>query len=440
MQVNFKTFRKMYDDSLIKNSIYLMVTSFSTSILAFLFWVVAARYYSPGDIGIISAMLSSISLISMISSIGIPKALFFYLPRDLENASRMINSSIMTSVTISIIFSLIFIFGLKIWTPELRTILNNFENVIVFMVVAIVMTTYTLISAAFTAGRKSSYCMINDTIYHSSKIIPLIILASLGKIGIFLSICVGMILSTITGFFLLSKLWKYYPKLTFDPIIKNMMRFSFGNYVVDILCNIPKLIFPIMILNLISDKSAGYFYVAITMAGLLYGVSQSSSASLLVESSDEEKLWGNVNKAIKFNIILLVPGILLFIILGRLVLNIFSPIYAENSFNTLVILAVTSIPLSIVNMFTTIRNTQNRVMSIIKINLLVAVVTLILSIFLIYLGIEGVAISYLVGNIFGAMIVIYKMKNSMDYTTKLIKNSMDYTTKLIKRCRDIISV
>lgn len=406
-----------------------MVTSFSASILAFLFWVVAARYYTPGNIGITSAILSSISLISMASSIGLSKALFFYLPRDLKNANRMINSCIMTNVAVSIIFSLIFILGLDIWAPELRTTLNSFENYVIFIFITLVMTISALISAAFTAGKKSFYCIINDTIYHSTKLIPLIIFASFGTIGIFISICIGLILSIITGFILLSKLWKYSPKLTFDPIIKSMMKFSFGNYIADILNNIPRLIFPIMILNSISDKSAGYFYIAITMAGLLYGISQSASTSLLVESSDTEQLWTNVNKAIKFNIGLLVPGLLLFIIFGKFVLNIFNPIYAENSFNTLIILSITSIPISMINMFTTIRNAQNRVMSLVKINLLITVVTLTLSIFLIKIGIEGVAISYLIGNIFGAIIVIYTMKNPIGYTMKLIKS-----------CRDIISI
>jgi peptidoglycan biosynthesis protein MviN/MurJ (putative lipid II flippase) len=103
-------------------------------------------------------------------------------------------------------------------------------------------------------------------------------------------------------------------------------------------------------------------------------------------------------------------------------LNIFNTEYTENSFNTLIILAGTSIPLSLVNIFNTVRNAQHRVSSVIKINLLIISITLILSIFLIRIGIEGIAISYLIANITGAIIVILKMENPMEYTIKLIKS------------------
>jgi O-antigen/teichoic acid export membrane protein len=144
--------------------------------------------------------------------------------------------------------------------------------------------------------------MTKENIFGFIKIFPLTLFAGLGTMGIFLSWSVGLVSSMIIGFTLLSKLWKYSPMLTFDPIIKNMTRFSAGNYVSGIFYALPRLILPIMIINLISAESAGYFFIASTMAGLLYGISQSISSSFLAESYDKDKFWNNVNKAIKFNI------------------------------------------------------------------------------------------------------------------------------------------
>lgn len=157
------------------------------------------------------------------------------------------------------------------------------------------------------------------------------------------------------------------------------------------------------------------------MASLLYGISQSISTSFLVESSDKDKFWNNANKSIKFNLILIIPSILLFMIFGKFVLGIFNPSYAENATTTMIILTVTSIPLSLVNIFNTVRNAQNRVLSMIKMNIIISMITLLLSSLLIKYNIEGVAISYLIANLVGATIVINRIKEPKKFILRILK-------------------
>jgi O-antigen/teichoic acid export membrane protein len=417
-----KVLDKLFKDSLIKNSIYLILTSLINSGIGFLFWVVAARYYTPNDIGITSAIFSSISLVSMISAIGLQRALVFYLPRD-KNTDKIISSCLAMNIASSIMFSSVFILGLRIWSPGLIPILNSLQNILLFIIVTMAISVSGLIGAAFTAGRRSSFQMFKETTYHIVKLCPLIFLVSFGSIGIVLSIGIGLLLSIAIGFLLLFKVWKYLPGLKLDPIIKNMASFSAGNYISDIFYNLPILVLPIMILDVISAKSAGYFYIAIMMSSLLYGISQSISNSLLVESSDKDKFWSNVNKSIKFSMIILIPGILLFAIFGKFILNIFNPSYAENATMTLIILSTASIPLSLITIFNTVRNAQHRVMSMIKMNVIVAGITLMLSIPLInIMNIEGVAISYLIANTVGALIVISRIKNPKEFTIELLND------------------
>jgi O-antigen/teichoic acid export membrane protein len=82
-----------------------------------------------------------------------------------------------------------------------------------------------------------------------------------------------------------------------------------------------------------------------------------------------------------------------------------------------------SIPLSLVNIFNTVRNAQNRVSSMIKMNIVVAGITLILSVPLIkIMSIEGVATSYLIANTVGALIVVSRLKNPKEFTLKLLND------------------
>lgn len=420
-------FRKIYKDSLLKNSIYLMMTNFTNLVLGFFFWIIASRYYTPNDIGIVSAIFSSMSLISMISSIGLPTALLFYLPRDKKNANKIINSCIMVGVVVSIIFSIIFIIGLNIWEPVLISIFRSIGLIAIFVIATTITTMSLIMSGIFTAERRSSFHMMKESIFGIVKIFPLILLPGFGAISIFISWSIGLVTALIIGFILLYKTLKYFPKITIDPIIKNMVRYSTGNYIANILGNLPRLLLPIMIVGLISTESAGYFFITMTIAGLLYGIPQSIGNCFLAESSDGD-IWPKVSKVIKFNLLLLIPGILLFVTFGKFVLGIFNPAYIGME-KTLIILAISSIPTAIIIIFNSVRNAQRRVGSIIKINAIVAILTIIISIPLMKtFNIDGAALAYLIADIVGAIIIIAEIKHPIEFTLKLLKSDKDVIT------------
>ncbi len=415
--------RKIYTDRILKNSIYLIMTNFSGLFLGFIFWMIATRFYSPSDIGMASATISSMVLISMISCVGLPLAMTLYLPLNVQNANRIINSCIIVGILVSMIFSSIFILGINTWAPKLEPVLGNYKLMITFIITTIMTTVSIFMGSMFTAGRRSSFQMIKENVFSIIKLFLLILLSGFGVIGIFISWSIGLMIAILVGFFLLFKLWRYTPMLTIDPIIKNMARFSIGSYIAGTLYNIPKFIFPIIIINLLSVESAGYFFIAMTIASVFYSIPEAIMGPFVAESSDKEKFWNNVNRAIKFNIYLLVPGLLLLMIFGKFILNLFNPNYAVHSLNTLIILSSVSIPLSLVTVFNMIRASQKKVMPSIEVEAVITIMTITLSIpFMRIWNIEGIAISYLVAYTLVAAIIILKTKNPMKFTLGLIKD------------------
>lgn len=415
--------RTIIRESLIKNALFMMSTNLSNAILGFLFWVIASRYYTANEVGIISALLSSMFLIAMISSLGFPISLVFFLPRNKENASKIINSCIVTSTIVSLIASFVFIAGIDIWAPSLKQILGNLEFALLFAMVATGSTVSYLISSTLIAGNKSSYHMNKEIVFGFVKILPLSLIAWLGPEGILLSWSIGLGMALVVGFIFLSKVWKgYIPMLSLDPIIKSVAGYSAGNYFAGIFSALPQLLLPLIMVNQISAESTGFFFIAMMVAQILYGVPQSISYSLLVESTSAGDLFDKVSKAIRFNIALVVPGILLFTIFGKFVLNLFNPELAQNAWITLIILAVASLPMSLISIFTAVRNSQKRVESVIKINLGIAVITLALAVPLIGMqGINGAALAYLIANIAAAVVVIYRIKDPIEFISKLFQ-------------------
>lgn len=415
---------EIHNNSFIKNSLYLIATYISSLVLGFFFWLMAARYYTPDDVGTISALLSGMLLIAMISSLGFQTALVYYLPRDRGNAGRILNSCIIASIAASFLFSSVFIYGLDIWARPLKPVLGGFMLAALFTLITTASTVSALVSAAFIAGRRSSLHMTKETLFSFLKILPLPLLMGFGAVGIFLAWGIGIMLAVILGFVLLSFVWKgYFPVPAYDPIIKSMAGYSIGNYLAGIFNSIPRYVLPVMIVNMINAESTGFFFIAMTVAGLLHGIPQSISSSLLAESSESGGLWDKVGSAIRFNFILLFPGVLLFILFGKFVLNLFNPSYAQNAFNTLIILAIASIPMSVITIFTAVRNAEKRVRSVVKINASIAIFTLALAVPLMKsYGIEGAAAAFLATNTIAAIVVVFGMKNLSAFISKQTSN------------------
>lgn len=414
--------RKTYKDSLIKNSIQLIITNFSSLILGFFFWMVATRLYNPGDIGIISAVLSSMFLISSLSTIGLPTALSFYLPIYPKNADKIINSCLIISIIISIIFSMVFLLMLNILAPELKVALGDLKLSFIFVITTMVTTVSMLMSGMFIAGKRSSFQMFKENIFSFVKILLLIVFSSLGAIGIYISWSIGLIIATSIGLYLLFKLWKYIPTVSFDPIVKDMASFSIGTYIAGILGSLPRLVFPIIIVRMISAEATGYYFIAVMVASVLSGVPESLVGPFLAESSDKNKFWDNVVNAIRLNMTLLIPGLLGIIILGKFILNIFNSNYADNSFNTTVILSVASIPMSFVTIYNMVNNAQKKVAVTIKLNAIASIMVIILSIPLMKIwNIEGIAVAYLVTYAIISIYIVIRTENYTEFILKIIR-------------------
>ena len=263
---------------------------------------------------------------------------------------------------------------------------------------------------------------LKDFSFGLAKIFPLPFLAASGSVGIYISWGIGVFLSILLGYFLLPTVWKgYHPGLAFDPIIKKMASISAANYFAGIFESLPRLVLPIIIANTISTEAAGFFYIAMVVAGLMFGIPQAISSSLIAEASTSGELWINLRKSITFCALLLTPGLFLFIIFGKYILHLFNPVYGEHAYIPLILLSVASIPFSVCTIFTAVRNSQKRIKSVVFINALTAVVTLAFAYPLIKMfDIRGAATAFLLANTLSAAVVILTMNDPKKFIMKML--------------------
>ena len=398
---NRKQLKQHLKDPLFKNSYFLMATTVIGSILGFFFWILIARYYTPHDVGLATALISAANLLVAFSLLGFGFGIRRFLPKE-ENKQGMINSCLTITFLFSILLSAIFILGIDIWSPALSFVYESMPFLLFFIVFVFTTALTRLQQAIFMALRSAEFSFIQNITLSVLKLIFVLFLVAFGVFGIVsswaIAACIALVIST---FFLTPRRVKsYLPIPTIKKkMIKNMFHISFGNYIAENFAVIPASVLPLMIINVLNPEMNAYFFMALAISNILITVPVAVNSSLFVEASyAPEQFRNNVIKAIKFTFLLVIPMILGIFIFGDKLLLLFGRAYAENGFYVLCILALSVIPFTINKLYMTIKNVQLNVKPVIYLNALISVLTIVISyVLMTKIGLIGAAIGYALG-------------------------------------------
>ena len=413
---NRKQLKQHLNDPLFKNSYYLMATTVICSILGFIFWMLVARYYTPHDVGLATALISAASLLVAFSLLGFNFGVTRFLPNE-KDKQGMINSCLTITFLSSILLSAIFILGIDAWSPALLFIRENIIFLLVFVVFVFTTALTRLQGTIFVALRSAELSFIQNTTLSVVKLIFVLYLAAFGIFGIVsswaIAACIALIFST---FFLTPRrVNSYLPIPTIKKkMIKDMFHISSGNYIGENFAVIPASVLPLMIINVLTPEMNAYFFIALAISNILITVPVAINNSLFVEGSYlPEQFRNNVIKAIKFTFLLIIPAILGIFMFGDKLLLLFGKAYSENGFYVLCILVLSVIPFTINKLYMTIKNVQLKVKPIISLNALIAILTIVISyVLMIKIGLIGVAIGYTLSQGMGAVVVLALVKRA----------------------------
>src|SRR5579871_147521 len=93
-----KIIRDLYTDSLFRNSFFLMLNTGLQAGLGFFFWLVCARIYDPGNVGLATSLISAASLTSVFSMLGFNNVIVRFLPTSAHKNEQLSTAFTLTSV------------------------------------------------------------------------------------------------------------------------------------------------------------------------------------------------------------------------------------------------------------------------------------------------------------------------------------------------------
>lgn len=375
-----KLYQYIIADPLYKNSIFNMSGTFILGSLGFVFWIIIARLYKTEEVGIATTLISIMALLSSFTIMGLNSSLIRYLPQS-GNKNELINSSFVIVTCVALAASALFVLGVPVFSPQLSFMRTNLFYIVSFTLFLIFCSLNALIESIFMAFRIAGNILIKNIIISTLKLLLPFALISLGAYGIFASTASAIALGVVASMTILLLKFKFRLSISVKfSLVKETSLYSFANYMVSFLFNMPSLVLPVIILNTLSAKYAAYYYVASMIQSTLLIIPLATAQSLLTEGAyNEAELKKHVMKALRTIVVILVPATVTIILSGNILLQFFGKNYASEAFQFLQLYSFSTIFTALLLIANAIFNIKHKIKSLVILNVLAAIFTLSLS-------------------------------------------------------------
>jgi O-antigen/teichoic acid export membrane protein len=319
---NLLDIKRNLNDSLLRNAFFITLNSLAGAGIGFLFWMVAARMYTKADIGIATAMLATIALINILTKFGLDHSLMRFFPEG--NKGKILCTCLVLTSLFSLIFGVVFIAGVDIWSPELYLV-KDYSFVFLVALIASSMTSF--LGASFVALRKSEYAFI-QSFFGGTRILLLFPLVIFGALGIFWSFALTTLITLLLSGWILLRMGVI-PLGMDRGFIRDSFSYSTGTYISGMLTTVPNQILPLIILNLLGAEDAAQFAIVFAIASAFLLIPNAVTTSLFVEGSHGHSLRSNTIKSMIVIFLALVPIGLFIILFGDQILGLIGENYVE---------------------------------------------------------------------------------------------------------------
>ena len=372
-------------NSLVRNSYFLILANVIVAGASYVFWILLARLSGQEVVGVSSAFLSAMAVLGLIASVGLENGLIRFLPEKYEEniLPGFISISIGIRSVISLLAGIIFILGIKWWTPALLPYLHDPIMILLFIILVVANGLYQLFNGVFVSFRKAHFVSLANIIYNGIEIIVLLLIT--GKVGVTgiiilvsLSLIITNMVSVIIIIFQDRNGWKKSKHIQFN-MIKEFIKFSFSNYIVEIFLGLPILVLPLFVINILGPITNAIFYIVWMTSNLLRTFSVSISQSTFAEGSvAPENLAHTLRHGV--NLILLVNilgggGLLLF---TPFLISLFGSDY-QAGIPLMFWLIISKLPFAFFVMVITVQRIRKRNLSIIGLSLSWSILSLVCS-------------------------------------------------------------
>lgn len=304
--------------------------------------------------------------------------------------SRVFNTCLWITTVAAIVVGIICLAAIDLISPDIAFIKDYAP---LFLFFAIVNSVALITGQAFLSFRKADLKFVQNLIMgvRLPLLLPLVLL---GSLGIFYAFGFAYLAAAVFALVMIRGYIPLTPRIDWG-FIRKTFRFSSLNYLAGLFQNIPGLVMPILIVNLLCPEDAALYYIAFAIGNLVLIIPEAMSTSFFVEGSHGINLRKGVVRNLVSTYAILIPVILLITFFGDLLLNFFGEDYVA-AFDLLKIFAASSVFVTIYKIFIPLQNIRLQVGGIVAVTLIRFVLLLGLSyVFLTNFGLIGAGYAWM---------------------------------------------
>jgi O-antigen/teichoic acid export membrane protein len=401
---------------LVINAFFILGINLIPGFVGFIFWGIASRLYPASQIGLASASISSIVLISSIAGLGTNIGLIRFLAEE-RNQIGFLNSIFTFNFITSILFSITFVLGIEFFAPALVLIREDFLLFSIFIIFVEVATLGTNVRDTFVASRKAHFALFYALVANLSRLPLILLVVHLGAISIIGITTFGFFLALLVCLvFFVPKVirnYHFFFRLEFRSI-RNLIPYSIGNYLAGLLSQLNQTVIPIMVLNFLGPEDNAYAYIALMISGFLTSPGIALATSAFAEgSNDLKKIKSTLMEATSIGMLVTIPISFITGISANWLLEFFGHQYLEAR-NLLIYFAIASPFVVMVQLYFTYLRIYKFTKKLLFISGFISLITLSSSYFLIpRLEILGVGISFIFGYSCGSILILWELLQNL---------------------------
>jgi O-antigen/teichoic acid export membrane protein len=394
--------------SLIYNAGSLFGATLLTAALGALYWALAARFFTPGAVGVAAAAISAMVLAGQVSTVGLGTVLMGELPHHRGSERSLIYSGVGVAAAVGLAVGVAAIAIAGTFIPELDA-MRDLLGVLLFGAGAAVTAAGIVLDQAFLGILRGGLQLVRNGLASIAKLAALVAIG-VGVAGatrgetLFLTWVVGGLVS-MALVFAVRRVTAPGPTWTVWRSPGRLPALAARHHVLNLAILAPGLLLPLVITAVLSAEANAYFYIAFLVAGFAFaGPSALATALYAVGSRDVAALtsrvrlafWLSMAAGVALNVFMLVGA-------GPL-LSIFGSAYAENAVTLLRLFSLGIFAVTINSLFVPIARIERRfiegaalMVASMAIEFVFVIAGAVLG------GLEGAGVGWLVGYMLGIL-------------------------------------
>lgn len=363
-------------NSLHTNANALIASTVATSAAGLVFWALAARWLPADAVGIGTALVSALTLLANLATLGLRNGVVRFLPSAGASTRRLIAGCYLACGSAAVLLSVVFLIGQPFWAGHLGFLRDNALTVCVFTASTVVWVLFVLQDDVLVGLRKSIWVPGENVAYAIAKIAILPVLTVGATWAVLAATVLPAVVATLAVTVLLLRLTR--PSAVGSSVgtrvsVGQLIRFAAADQTAWLISACTTPVLTLIVLEVQGPEASAYFYMANMIGYSLYLITSNIGSALVAESVHDPVHAASLTRAaLVHSLRLVVPLAVGGVLVGPFVLRVFGEEYADHAGLALQLIILSALPQTIIGISFSTARVRRELSTVVVTNLFLA--------------------------------------------------------------------